>query len=283
MALSGVETPVQRLLTRGPECLTDREILAILLDQGGDTEVELASAVLSDSRSLASLSLVAEPQARYADLGEGRAAVLLAAVEFGRRLAKARLPKRDLLSHPEAVAAYLHLRYGREDQEVAGALYLDVRNRLISDSEIFRGTLCRASVEPRQILKQGLLKGAARFIFFHTHPSGDPTPSAEDWAFTRRMTEAGDVLGIGLLDHLIIGHGGRWTSLRRRLSWWQDGKALSAAKEPAPRRKVKAKYRHPKTGETWAGRGHMARWLRREIEAGAKKEDFLVDSDSQDH
>lgn len=100
-----------------------------------------------------------------------------------------------------------------------GALFLDTRNRLIQDNEIFRGTLNRAAVEPRAILKQGLLRNAAGFVLFHTHPSGDPSPSAEDLAFTRRMANAGEVVGLRLVDHLIIGGGGRWVSLKKRGGW----------------------------------------------------------------
>ncbi|MGB6640460.1 MAG: JAB domain-containing protein, partial [Thermoanaerobaculia bacterium] len=124
-----------------------------------------------------------------------------------------------LLTHPEAVATFLALRYGLQGQEVMGALFLDTRNRLIQDNEIFRGTLNRAAVEPRAILKQGLLRNAAGFVLFHTHPSGDPSPSAEDLAFTRRMANAGEVVGLRLVDHLIIGGGGRWVSLKKRGGW----------------------------------------------------------------
>ena len=120
------------------------------------------------------------------------------------------------LSEPDAVARYLSMRYGCPDQEVMGALFLDARQRLLGESEHFRGTLSRAAVEPRPILKEGLLQGAAALLLFHTHPSGDPSPSAEDLAFTRRMSKAGEVVGIRLLDHLILGSGSRWLSLRQR-------------------------------------------------------------------
>ncbi len=129
------------------------------------------------------------------------------------------MPRRDLLDRPDAVASYLSLRYAQEDQEVMGALYLDVRNRLILESDIYRGTLSRAAVEPRTIIKQGLLCSASGFILFHTHPSGDPSPSAEDLTFTRRMAEAGELLGVRLLDHMILGSAGRWVSLGRRGAW----------------------------------------------------------------
>jgi DNA repair protein RadC len=100
-----------------------------------------------------------------------------------------------------------------------GALFLDTRNRLLGESEVFRGTLNRAAVEPRALLKQALLRDAAGLVLFHTHPSGDPAPSAEDLGFTRRMAEAGEIVGIRMVDHLILGSGGRWVSLRRRGGW----------------------------------------------------------------
>jgi DNA repair protein RadC len=117
------------------------------------------------------------------------------------------------------VATYLALRYCGLDQEVMGALFLDTKNHLLAEREIFRGTLSRTAVEPRAVIKQGLLCDAAGLLLFHTHPSGDPSPSAEDLLFTRRMVEAGDLMGIRLVDHLVVGGAGRWVSLRERRAW----------------------------------------------------------------
>ena len=114
------------------------------------------------------------------------------------------------------MASYVAMRYGARDQEVMGALFLDVRHRLIGDQELFRGTLSRASVEPRKVLTEALRLGASAVVLFHTHPSGDPSPSLEDLAFTRRMADAGEVLGVKLLDHLVVGVTGRWVSLKER-------------------------------------------------------------------
>ena len=120
------------------------------------------------------------------------------------------------LDHPAAVARYLTLRYTQLDQEVMGALYLNTRHHLITDEQLFRGTISRAAVEPRAILRRALQLGAPAFILFHTHPSGDPSPSAEDLAFTRRLREAGEVVGVRLVDHLILGALGRFLSLCER-------------------------------------------------------------------
>ena len=123
------------------------------------------------------------------------------------------------MERPEEVARYLALRYQRRDQEMMGAVFLDVRHRLMGDMEIFRGTMHRTTVEPREILKQCLLRGAAGVILFHTHPSGDPTPSSEDVVFTRRLAQAAEIVGVELVDHFVLGSLGRYVALRRRVLW----------------------------------------------------------------
>ena len=100
-----------------------------------------------------------------------------------------------------------------------GALLLDARHRLLAETELYRGTLSRAAVEPRAILKEALLRGAAGILVFHTHPSGDPSPSAEDLVFTRHLAAAAEACGLKLLDHLILGGAGAWISLRERNTW----------------------------------------------------------------
>lgn len=214
------DRPRQRILRSGGVALSDAELLGLLLRGGASPEgTVLAQELLSEVGGLGGLLSAHQNDLERPGFGPARRAAILAAVELGRRLARARMPRRDLLDRPDAVAAYLSLRYGTADQEVMGALYLDVRNRLISEGDVFRGTLSRAAVEPRAILKQGLLCSASGFLLFHTHPSGDPSPSPEDLTFTRRMAEAGELLGLGLLDHLILGSAGRWVSLGRRGAW----------------------------------------------------------------
>lgn len=215
------EKPRERLLDHGSHSLSDAELVAVLLRSGcpGVSAVDMARDLLTQYGGLDGL-LVAPVAGLYRHgLGPAKAATLLAAVEIGRRMARAELPPRRPLGRPGEVARYLVLRYGTRDQEVMGALFLDARNRLIGERDIFHGTLSRAAVEPREILKEGLLRGAAGVVLFHTHPSGDPSPSAEDILFTRRMAEAGDVVGVRLLDHLVLGGGGRWVSLKQRGAW----------------------------------------------------------------
>jgi DNA repair protein RadC len=100
-----------------------------------------------------------------------------------------------------------------------GAIFLDTRNRAIGHQIAYIGTLARAAVEPRGIFSAALLANAAGIVLFHNHPSGDPSPSAEDLAFTRRMADAGELLGIRVLDHIVVGEAPRFVSLKRRGGW----------------------------------------------------------------
>jgi DNA repair protein RadC len=220
-ALPVEDRPRERLLRAGAAALSDPELLAVLLRSGhkGRPVMAMARDLLAGEEGLrALLHGDVERLGREHRLGAAAIASLLAAVELGRRLARQELPV-DLLDQPERVAHYLHLRYGHVDQEVMGALFVDVRSRLVGEMEAFRGTMVRMAVEPRPILREALRKGAFGFILFHTHPSGDPTPSLEDVAFTDRMREASSAIGVRLVDHLILGAAGRWLSLQRRSPW----------------------------------------------------------------
>ena len=117
-------------------------------------------------------------------------------------------PPRELLDRPPAVSDYFHRHLGHEPQEVMVAAYLDTRHRLIGWQELFRGTVDRIKVEPRQLLQTALMVNAQSFLICHCHPSGDTTPSTEDMAFTERVREASAIVGIPLADHMIVGHGG---------------------------------------------------------------------------
>ena len=215
------ERPRERLLRDGGGALTDAELLAVLLRTGcpGKTAVEMAQEILDEHGGLAGLICSDIRRLRRHGLGPAKSATVLAGLEFARRLVRVQLPQQDLLDSPGAVSNYLVLRFGRLDQEVMGALFVDAKNQLLGETEIFRGTMTSASAEPRAILREAILCGASGVIVFHTHPSGDPAPSLHDLEFTKRMAKAGDVLGVRLLDHLIVGSVGRWVSMRRRRAW----------------------------------------------------------------
>ena len=188
--------------------------MEILLRNGclAATARDLACDLLAEHGGLLGLGSLEPSYLERRGVGEARTSTLVATFEIARRVAKAKMPERRLLDRPDQVASYLMLRYAA-DQETMGALFLDVRNRLIGESEVYRGTLRRAAVEPRAIFREALLRRAAGLLLFHTHPSGDPSPSIEDLAFHRRMLEAGEVLGVKLLDQIILGGAGRWVAL----------------------------------------------------------------------
>ena len=119
-------------------------------------------------------------------------------------------------NNPDVVALFLHDLLKDACQENMGCLMLDVRSRAIGYHIAYRGSISRIQIEPRGLLVPALLANASAIIAFHNHPSGDPSPSPEDLASTRRLAEAGDVVGVRLLDHLILGEPPRYTSLRTR-------------------------------------------------------------------
>lgn len=215
------ERPRERLLRQGGSSLADSELLAVLIRTGrkGVSAIQMAMDLLRENGGLSGLLTATPHSLRRNGLGSAKAASLLAAVELGRRLAREQLLDREPLSRPVDVARYLALRYHTSDQEVMGALFLDARNLLLGEREMFRGTLSRISVEPREILRECLQRGASSIYLFHTHPSGDPEPSAEDLLFTRRMAEAAEIVGLRLVDHVVLGHRGRWVSLREKSAW----------------------------------------------------------------
>ena len=209
-----VPAPSRPAASSDLSALGDEELVALLLGGEGAAGPGRGAEILRACGGLAGLP-VAEPASLVCEGVDAESAtLLLSALELGRRLAMAEVPRVRPLDKPAAVATYLALRYLRRDQEVMGVLYLDRRQRLLRDEEVFRGTLTRAAVEPRPVLRDALRFGAASVILFHTHPSGDPSPSFEDLAFTRRMARAGEVVGVELLDHLVVAGVGRWVSLR---------------------------------------------------------------------
>jgi DNA repair protein RadC len=212
------ERPRQRLLRSGGDSLSDAEILAVVLGSGSRDicSLDLAREILEEAGGLHGLVGVRPDALQRRGLGEAKAASILANLEIARRLAQADLPFREPLGRPYALVRYLFLNYAVPDQEVVGALYLNGRHRLIGEEEFFRGSLCRATVEPRQVLRSALVRSSAAVCLFHTHPSGDPQPSLEDLSFTRRLNEACNAVGVELVDHIIVGGTKRWVSLKER-------------------------------------------------------------------
>jgi DNA repair protein RadC len=205
--LPASERPRERLARLGAEALKDEELLAILLRTGrkGESALDLARAILENAGGVGRLATFSVAQlVKASRLGPVQAVTLCAALELASRVSEQKLDRLKF-SDPAVVAKYLKHRHGRHNQERTGALLLDAKNHLLKDIECYRGTLDRALVEPREICKHALLEDAAAVILYHNHPSGDPSPSAEDEEFTRRLRRAAESIGIRLLDHVIVG------------------------------------------------------------------------------
>jgi DNA repair protein RadC len=166
------ERPRQRLIRSGPDSLSDAEILSVLLGNGSREvcSLSLAREVLNEGDGLLGLVGIDAERLLRRGLGEAKAATVLASLELARRLAYSEIPKRAPMNNAMAVARYVLLQYAVRDQEVMGALFIDVRNRLVGEGEIFRGTLHRTTVEPREIYRQALVRGAATVVIFHYVP-----------------------------------------------------------------------------------------------------------------
>jgi len=206
------ERPRERLLRLGPASLSNEELVALLLRTGipGSSALDRARSLLATRGGLVGLAgaSAAELSAERG-VGPARAAAIAAAIEIARRLPTETLDGRDLLNEPRLVKEFLRHSQADDAQERTGALFLNARNRLLkNDPDIYRGTLDRAVVEPREILRRALIGRAAAVILYHNHPSGDPAPSREDREFTRRLAAASESVGVRLLDHIVVGREG---------------------------------------------------------------------------
>ncbi len=210
------ERPRERLARHGSQTLSDAELVAILIGSGtrGKGAIHLARELLADGlRSLATKEWA--PARRVEGVGFAKWARIAAALELGRRLSAHCDGDRDPVRDAESLARPLIARYSHFVQERLGAVFLDAKNRIIREREIYIGTLNATTVSTRDVLRYALQDNAAAVIIFHNHPSGDPAPSAEDIVFTRRMVEAGRLVGVDVLDHLILGTN-RYVSLKSR-------------------------------------------------------------------
>jgi len=206
----GTERPREKLLERGAHALSDAELLALLLGSGtrGQSAVELARTLIAQFGSLRNLLNAEPPQClTQTGLGPARCAVLKAAVELARRHFREALRLGPALSAPEATRTFLVAQLRDRPYEVFCCLFLDNRHRLIAFEELFRGTIDRAGVHPREVLRQTLAHNAAAVIFAHNHPSGVLEPSQADELITRRLKDALALMYVRVLDHFIIGDG----------------------------------------------------------------------------
>lgn len=216
--LPASEQPRERMRDHGPAALSDAELLAILLRTGvtGINVVELARKLLIEHGSWVGLQRLSfEEIMKIHGLGEAKAAQVKAALEIGRRLLLAQPEQRPQISSPGDVANLLMVEMSHLEQEHLRVVLLNTKNHVLKIPTVYVGTINSSAVRVGELFKEALKVNAASLIVVHNHPSGDPTPSPEDVAVTRQLIEAGELLDVDVLDHLVIGQG-RWVSLREK-------------------------------------------------------------------
>jgi DNA repair protein RadC len=206
------ERPREKLLQRGAEQLSSAELLALILRNGdassGRSAVDQARSLLERFGGLRELS-----QARTAELcelagiGPAKAAEIQAVFQLARRFAAESLKPGARYTSSSDAFSHFHPRLRDYRREVFLALLLDSKNCLIREVQISEGSLNASIVHPREVFVPVVRESAAAFLFVHNHPSGDPTPSKEDIALTTRLKQAGELMGVRVLDHIIIGDG----------------------------------------------------------------------------
>jgi DNA repair protein RadC len=201
------ERPRERLVREGPQALSNSELLALLLRVGvrGKSAVELGRDVLQHFGSLhglfgASLNDFSEVNG----LGMAKYAQLQAVMELARRAIAEQMQAGQAMTSPETVKRYLRMRFGSQRHESFIVLFIDVRNHLIADKELFRGTLTQTAVYPREVVREALACNAASVMLAHNHPSGTPHPSQADLNITQRLREALALVDIRVLDHFVV-------------------------------------------------------------------------------
>ncbi|MPZ19585.1 MAG: DNA repair protein RadC [Luteitalea sp.] len=206
--LAQEDRPREKLDRLGPTALGDNELLAIVVGHGiGRLDaLEVADRLLAEVEGLHGLARASRDDLdRVPGVGATKAARLLAAIELGRRTLTRAAPERPQLATPRETAAYLLPRFGGHRVEQFGIVMVDTKHRVLKATAVSRGTLDGSLVHPREVFREAVLRGAAAIVLFHNHPSGDPSPSRDDVKLTRRLLMAGDVMGIDVLDHVILG------------------------------------------------------------------------------
>ncbi len=212
------ERPQEKLKLRGEGSLSNGELLAILLRTGlpGETVVDVAQRLLATHGGLLGLSRVSYSElCKERGLGEVKAAKLKACVELSRRLGLERPNERVKISSPEDVAILISSEMAALDQEELRVVLLNTKNEVVRVATVYRGSVNAAQIRVAEVFKEAVRQNAPALVVAHNHPSGDPTPSADDIAVTRELVQAGRLLDIEVLDHLVIGDG-RHVSLRRQ-------------------------------------------------------------------
>jgi DNA repair protein RadC len=216
--LAETERPRERLAQLGPQALSTAELLAILLRVGvrGENAVQVGQRLLSAFGGLSGLHRAPfEELCDQHGIGDAKAAQIKAAIELGRRLALEAPEERPTINSPADAAALVAYEMSALEQEHLRVFLLDTRNHVLDIVEVYKGSVNSSQVHVGELFKPAVRRNATAIIVAHNHPSGDPTPSPDDVAVTRAIVQAGKLLNVDVLDHIVIGQG-RWVSLKER-------------------------------------------------------------------
>ncbi len=207
------ERPRERLRDFGASALSNAELLAIILRTGAHKEsvLMMASRLLSSYRGLVGLARVSFGElCNEKGLGEAKAAL-----ELGRRLSSTQPEERAVVRSPEDIANLLLSEMGLLEQEHLRVVLLNQRNQVLAVPEVYRGSVNTSLIRIAEVFREAIRQNCPAVVLVHNHPSGDPTPSADDIAMTKQAVEAGKLLDIEVLDHVVIGQG-RYLSLKEQ-------------------------------------------------------------------
>ena len=213
------DRPREKLRHHGVSALGDNELVALIIGNGTrrGNALSVANALLAAHGGLHGLTRCSPDQlVRIAGIGRVRAAQLVAALELGRRTLAHAPSARLQIRGPADAAAYLMPRFGSRGVEQFGIVLLDAKHRVMRTAVLSIGTLNSSIVEPRDVFREAAIGGATAIVIFHNHPSGDPTPSPDDVALTRRLVAAGSLIGIDVIDHLILGDARYWSLMEKK-------------------------------------------------------------------
>ncbi len=216
--MPATERPRERLRDFGAGALSSAELLAIILRTGtrGQNVLSMATALISSFGGLSGLAKANLPELQRAKgLGFAKACDLKAALELGRRMAGEHPADRDVVTSPQDVMNLLGPEMSLLDQEQLRVVLLDTRNRVLAMPIVYSGNVNTSVIRVGELFRDAIRYNAVAMAVVHNHPSGDPTPSSEDVAVTRLIVEAGKLLNVDVLDHIVIG-GGRCVSLKER-------------------------------------------------------------------
>ncbi len=212
------DRPRERLQNLGPQALSNAELIAILLRVGvqGENAVQVGQRLLQKLGGIAGIHRVPFDELLHQHgIGEAKAAQIKAAIELGRRLTLESPEERPTINSPADAAVLLQYEMQALEQEHLRVMLLDRRNRVLEIVDLYRGSVSSSQIRVGEVFREAVRKNASAIIVAHNHPSGDPTPSPDDVAVTRAILQAGKLLDVDVLDHLVIGQG-RWVSLKER-------------------------------------------------------------------